>query len=425
MKELFEKVKATELATDKERPEILKSLDVLPYRDRKDRNSERVEGTCVWFTENPLFHTWRDSVESRFLWLSANPGCGKSVLARYLVDEVLPSTDTRTTCYFFFKDDFDDQKSLSSALCCVLRQIIDQKPNLLTKELVKEFKASQTVTKSFQDLWDMLVGIAGNPNAGEIICVIDAFDECEQAERQQLIAALNWFYSPNSLHRTKCKVKVFLTSRPYFAIHVGFKPLKDLLLNLHLDGDDEIDQISQEINIFIMNRISDLKQYHMLSEYGQATLQQAVTQIRHRTYLWAHLIFDDLARNFINLPESSLRNYIRELPRTVEGAYDKILRGSSNPEKAKRLLSIIVAAEQPLLCKEMAVVLDIRCDHRTYSHLELDDDERFCTRIRELCGLFVIIVDSKIYLLHQTAREFLVRILDHQAPNPATTNKLH
>jgi ankyrin repeat domain-containing protein 50 len=29
--------------------------------------------------------------------------------------------------------------------------------------------------------------------------------------------------------------------------------------------------------------------------------------------------------------------------------------------------------------------------------------------VRELCGLFVIIINAKIYLLHQTAKEFLVR----------------
>ncbi|QRD91348.1 putative cortactin-binding protein, partial [Aspergillus flavus] len=31
------------------------------------------------------------------------------------------------------------------------------------------------------------------------------------------------------------------------------------------------------------------------------------------------------------------------------------------------------------------------------------------TRIRELCGLFLVVIDRKVYLFHQTAREFLVK----------------
>lgn len=71
--------------------EVLKKLDVLPYKDRKNVNPVRVDGTCGWFTDHPLYQTWRDSTTSGLLWVSADPGCGKSDLAKYLVDEVLLS----------------------------------------------------------------------------------------------------------------------------------------------------------------------------------------------------------------------------------------------------------------------------------------------------------------------------------------------
>ncbi|KAI0840725.1 hypothetical protein F5Y06DRAFT_228923 [Hypoxylon sp. FL0890] len=34
---------------------LLKKLDALPYRDRKDMNPERIEGTCIWLTDHELF----------------------------------------------------------------------------------------------------------------------------------------------------------------------------------------------------------------------------------------------------------------------------------------------------------------------------------------------------------------------------------
>ena len=103
--------------------EILKRLDASPYRDRKNRNPDRIQGTCEWFVAHELFLDWQESKSSRMLWVSADPGCGKSVLAKYLVDSVLATTESRTVCYFFFKDDFEDQKSIVSALSCILHQL--------------------------------------------------------------------------------------------------------------------------------------------------------------------------------------------------------------------------------------------------------------------------------------------------------------
>ncbi|KAM5342918.1 hypothetical protein ACJ41O_013884 [Fusarium nematophilum] len=75
------------------------------------------------------------------LWVSANPGCGKSVLAKYLVDSKLQTTEPRTTCYFFFKDDFEDQRSATSALSCILHQLFIQREDLFSNKIVKRLEA--------------------------------------------------------------------------------------------------------------------------------------------------------------------------------------------------------------------------------------------------------------------------------------------
>ena len=113
----------------------------MSYKDHKDRNPDRVEGTCEWFTAHPLFLNWCESQDSNLLWVSADPGCGKSVLMKYLVDDVLLNIDSRVVCYFFFKDDSADQKSLTSALCCIIRQIFDQQPTFLSKTILDKFTA--------------------------------------------------------------------------------------------------------------------------------------------------------------------------------------------------------------------------------------------------------------------------------------------
>jgi len=149
------------------------------------------------------------------LWVSADPGCGKSVLAKYLVDSVLATTESRTTCYFFFKDDFEDQKSIVSALCCILHQLFLQKRILLSETILERFEINgEKFTSSFGELWGALISAAKDKNAGEIICLLDAIDECEDRGRSQLTQALCKLYGT----RRNFNLKFLLTSRPYGGI---------------------------------------------------------------------------------------------------------------------------------------------------------------------------------------------------------------
>lgn len=59
-----------------------------------------------------MFLAWRQETTANLLWVTAGPGCGKSVLSKTLVDEGLlysekPDTKTAAICYFFFKDDVE------------------------------------------------------------------------------------------------------------------------------------------------------------------------------------------------------------------------------------------------------------------------------------------------------------------------------
>ncbi|GAB1313191.1 Heterokaryon incompatibility domain-containing protein [Madurella fahalii] len=133
--------------------EILRRLYTSPYQNRKDVNPDRVEGTCDWFVSHRLFRDWQESKSSRMLWVSADPGCGKSVLAKHLVDSVLQTVKSRTVCYFFFKDGFEDQTSVTGALCCILHQLFTQKRALLSDAVLDQFDAGgETFTGSFSGL---------------------------------------------------------------------------------------------------------------------------------------------------------------------------------------------------------------------------------------------------------------------------------
>lgn len=388
---------------------LLNYFETTPYRDRKDRNPNRIQGTCLWFLKHPIFCSW-DRGDSRALWVSADPGCGKSVLAKFLVDDVLSSTETRTTCYFFFKDDFEDQRNATNAMSCILHQVFKQRPGLFSEDVRGQLQADdpRRLIGSFPNLWHTLLEAAGRDGAGEILCVFDALDECEEISRSQFTRELR------SLHHSGKypNLRFLLTSRPFGKIQRGFQlPDGPGLSVVHLGGENEEEaaQISKEIDVFIKARVPSISASLRLRQHEQDFLLDELLRTPHRTYLWVYLTLQHIEGN-INIDQDEIMKAISELPKSVDEAYERILRSSTDADEARKILKAIVAAARPLTVQEVNLVLAIQEHHRSYRDLRMiGGEDRFRHRLRDACGLFVTVIDSKVYLLHQTAREFLVR----------------
>ena len=365
-------------------------------------------GTCVWFAAHRLFREWRDCKKSKVLWVSADPGCGKSVLARHLVDSVLRrSPNPPTVCYFFFKDGISNQQNVVDALCCILHQLFTQRPDLLSRELVSRFMTRGRNLKSAGELWEILIRASEDADAGEIVCLFDAVDECEN-RGSQLIEALRGLYCHTPAAASGSRLKFLLTSRPFEDINLGLKP-QDVpnspIIRLSGETGPEMEEISREINIFIKARVEDIGRSRHFMQGEQDRLLERLLAVPNRTYLWVYLTLDLVEKTrHLDRPISDITDH---LPETVESAYESILSKSSEPKEAKEILQIVAAAARPLTLKEMSVVLAL---HRNPgSKPDPAPEARFTQEIRDVCGLFVMVVDSRIYLIHQTAREFLVR----------------
>ncbi|KAE8398358.1 hypothetical protein BDV37DRAFT_31958 [Aspergillus pseudonomiae] len=399
----------TTTARDEKASKLLRLLYTCPYKDRKERNNDRVPGTCEWFTSHVQFQSWNQNNGPNLLWVSADPGCGKSVLVKYLVDAVLP-TRTRTVCYFFFKDDFEDQRSSTSALRTILRQLFLAQPHILHDLILDKVEADGAqLTDSFCDLWEILTSVANTPSSGEVVCVFDALDECREADRIQFTRAVKHLFIPEP---RVSNLKFLITSRPYEHIRRGFWELEAQLPKIHLSGENEveIEKIMKEIDLVIKERISQIGKQKSLEIQECEFLQEQLTSIPNRTYLWVSLVID-VIENTTGFTKGNVRRAIQSLPRTVDDAYEKILSHSPDIDKAKTLLRIVTAAKEPLSPKQVSLAMAISPEHRSYTDLEeeLESEHGFRRTVRDLCGLLLVIIDEKIYLLHQTAKEFLVR----------------
>jgi uncharacterized membrane protein len=355
--------------------------------------------------EHPQYKKWRQSSHDDLLWISADPGCGKSVLAKAIIDEELDSTGDHTVCYFFFKDN-EDQNDLATALCAILHQLFGRLPHVLRHAANAFEKNGHSLQNEVDELWRVFLAAATDESAGTVICVFDALDECQRDGRRKLIRIVTDFYAQRVSSARTSSLKFLATSRPYQDIESGFSDIPPGLPSIRLAGEESNADISEEINLVIRQKVQELRTDQEVRDMLLAKLLAT----SNRTYLWLHLVWNELQQS--RRSETALMKKIDSLPSTVEDTYERILSRLRPDQRgeAQILLHIVVGARRPLTLWEMDVAFQLAMDSPdATAHAELDmNSDRVKSDIRELCGLFVFISDNRVYLLHQTAKEFLV-----------------
>ena len=250
--DMFEASKASRQQDrrDDQEAELLETL-ASGYKSDKDSVSARVPGTCEWLFEDHRFLEWRDSKHSRLLWVSAGPGCGKSVLSRSLIDErrVCTSAMSSTVCYFFFKDGQEQRMRGANALSAMLHQLFENTA-LVSHALPSAKRYGKKLRDEFSELWRILTKCAQDSEAGEIICILDALDECEKDSRSKLLDNLESFFSQVD-KSSSYKLKFLVTSRPYEDLEDSFRLFSDVSTYLDFDEDDKSQRIGQDIDLII------------------------------------------------------------------------------------------------------------------------------------------------------------------------------
>jgi hypothetical protein len=385
--------------------ECLRTLCTSDYQEHKERNPDRVLGTCEWFLGHRKYLEWRQTQDSCLLWISADPGCGKSILAKFLVDKFKSnesqSTLLDTICYFFFKDDNDKQRSATFALCALVHQLFATK-NILVRHAMPDFvQKGERITREFGTLWNILTMAVADRCCGNVICIIDGLDECEASSRDTFMKALAKFYEECRGRDKGNFLKFIVTSRPYLSIQDNFHHMP----TIRLRAEDETNSTREDIELVVKAKVEAFGAKRRLSGDVQSALIERLISNADRTFLWVSLILR-MIENSAKVSQMALNDIISVFPPTLDAAYEKILMQSSNLKDARKLLHIVVAAARPLSLEEMNVVFVIKSSDKSKEDLDLEPS--IGDTIRHLCGLFVRVIDSKIYLVHQTAREFLI-----------------
>ncbi|XHF97076.1 hypothetical protein AWENTII_000679 [Aspergillus wentii] len=365
------------------------------YTRYKDINPERVPGTCEWFLKDEGFSKWRSS-SSDLLWVSAGPGCGKSVLSKALVDEghLNPlTTITITPSSMIF--------TIPSTSGAIRHALPAHKAN------------GDTLTMKRSELWQILVDCATASEGSEIICVLDALDECEKSSRSWILNVLEKFFS-NEEMRSKSKLKFLITSRPYQDLEYSFENFPKNAAYMRLDGDEKYDQIREEIDLVIDAKVETLTRKFNDKTNAAEKIKARLKSMDNRTYLWLYLTLNYIDEQpAMYSKTSSVERLLSHLPSSVADAYESMLSRNGDQQVKRTLLQLVLAAERPLTLLEANFALTLALqDQRMESHEEFMGETwslpAFQDVVKEYCGLFISIHDSKLSFIHQTAREFLL-----------------
>ena len=383
------------------------------YMDRG--NPQPVPGTCQWFQKHDSFKEWIEN-DINLLIVSADAGGGKSVLSRYLVDDVLPQEfPDWSICHFFFKD-ADDQKNLSTGLSCVIHQVLSQTESLSERAQKRITEASRPL-KDWRTLWDILLLLLEEIH--NVIILFDAFDEMDAKDFEDLMEKWNEVKPLSSTIGSN--TKILITTRPYDHITQTLQSIQSDSLLIQGEKDRNIEEIQEEIKLVVQGRLPKLKEIKRLTDDTMNALEASFEEVGkdQRTYLWIKLAFELLENDKSLIKNTSYWvNLLRTISKGHIEAYEKLLKRvrSEDREDVRTVLSIVIAAAFPLTTEQLDIALAVRKRLLSDPSAQYEDEKNLERRgesmsdwIRNTCRCFVTVYGSKVYFMHQTAKEFLLR----------------
>lgn len=332
-----------------------------------------------------------------------------------IIRKELCQLTTQKVLYFFFKDT-PEQRLVSNALCAMLYQLLYRKTHITGKLKHRIPTSVPTFLSDVSALWALFEEACKDKDLGEVICVFDALDECEREGMRLLATNLDHLLQNLGSDNGKngVSIKFLITTRGYPEILDQFSDVVSDIVYLSGDDKDEKDQIQAEIGLVLdyqLERLSEKK--HFKTERKERVYEALKAKgSEQRTYLWLKLIFELLQGTF-KTTTRDWEDIIAKPPSSVNKAYETLLMRVDNDDKeaVRVVLHLMIAACRPLTLCEMNIALNIRIrpEISDEDSLELSTDDEFKQWLLHTCGFFVTIYDDRVFFIHQTAKEYLLR----------------
>ncbi|KAH7016455.1 heterokaryon incompatibility protein-domain-containing protein [Microdochium trichocladiopsis] len=155
-------------------------------------DKRRIEGmkgsllrdSYLWVLDNPDFRQWRNNENQRLLWVTGDPGKGKTMLLCGVIDELeRMRTEGQTLSYFLFQATDTRINTATAALRSLIYMILEKHVSLVSYMEKQHEKAGRHLfedTNGWQALCENFDNILQDPKLQGVVLVVDALDECLQ-----------------------------------------------------------------------------------------------------------------------------------------------------------------------------------------------------------------------------------------------------
>ncbi|KAL7793793.1 WD40-repeat-containing domain protein [Trichoderma ceciliae] len=377
-----------------------------PRHDRRrimDAKGGLLWDSYRWVLEDPQFRHWRDSEQSRLLWIKGDPGKGKTMLLCGILKELEDSTPfTLCLSYFFCQGTDQRLNNANAVLRGLIYMLVIQRPSLLSY-VHKEYKDAGN-RRLFDDInaWvtlsDIFENILQDPASRNCYVVIDALDECS-SDRKKLLDII--VRSVSNLHH----VKWIVSSRNFDDIE---HKLDTCPGSLRLGLEVNANTVSEAVGSYIRYRIPRLGLLKNNEELQEVMCAQMLEKA-NGTFLWAALVFKELQEleDSIAEDDSEVLDILRDIPGDLTELYHRMMgqinQLSDAPFKARTrclaILATMALAYQPILLVELPALVGFKNKTARLENV---------TKLVQKCGSFLTIRDGTIYFIHQSAKDYLV-----------------
>ncbi|ORY63362.1 NACHT domain-containing protein [Pseudomassariella vexata] len=376
--------------------QCLKDLRSTDPRDDKKRIQDAKGGLLKdsyrWILEHSDFIRWRDDPQSRLLWIKGDPGKGKTMLLCGIIDELERelklNSEARILSFFFCQATDVRINNATAVLRGLIYLLVDQQPILISYVQKKYDHAGQQLfedVNAWVALSDILSDILQDSRLHRFYFIIDALDECES----DLLKLLEFIIRTCSSSR----VKWILSSRNRDDIDLMLRRTESRT-RLGLELKENAEKISRAVDTYISRRISELA-----TVKGNQLLQNQVGDImRYKaqgTFLWVALVFQELQ----NARSWEILDILDEIPPNLEKLYRRMIQHIQRLQRkrldlCRSVLSTVIAAYRPLYLEELAILSGLPRSIPT-------------EEIIDICGSFLTRRDNIVYVVHQSAKDFL------------------
>ncbi|KAJ0417654.1 hypothetical protein BJY00DRAFT_199928 [Aspergillus carlsbadensis] len=364
---------------------------------------QRLDGTCEWIWSHPAFTTWINRLVSpstdfqrRIFCLYGPKGCGKSVLVKAIAEQLRGRGEH--VSHFAFWAGSETQRKFLDFLRSVLWQILSS----LSEGQVRAV-TSQLVVDSSINQRNVIAAIqhALAINTADFYCLVDAVDESLD----------DW----NSRGQT-CLETILDLVKSHPRLHLlvaGREPsIRTLLKESTLSLEITEDCTRSDMKRFIATELDDV--LTIQSPETKRMVQRILQEQSQVMFLWTTLILNQLRRCYT---AEEVKNTLEQVPHDLDREYHRLFqqlmrrasgtrtRPSASMNRARIILTSIVASPEPLTADE------IRYAYATYvsTGRGLEDALIPVDGIIDACGDFLRITDGRYHLIHASLIDFLTR----------------